>query len=158
MATRTTLLIVPATLLVLVAATHAQQSAPAPRPAPRGLTTSRTWTDDDLDKIMKQLGPAATNLAKLIADKEGPAAEAHADTVEYYLDEAEQFFDARNIADAEDLARQASSHADHVEDAVEAGDFAKAGEHLKLLMGTCESCHSKHRERAADGTYSLKKD
>jgi cytochrome c556 len=157
MTKRTILTLVASVALYTTVAVAADQSAPAPRPAPRGLTTSRTWTDDDLDKIMKQVGATAANLQKLIAAKEAPAAEAHADTLQYYFEEAEQFFDERKIPEAEQFARQAGEHADDVEDAVEADDLTKAAEHLKLLMNTCQSCHSKFREQAADGSYSLKK-
>lgn len=157
MTKRTLLMLAPAVLLSSAIAVVAQQTSPSPRPAPTGLTTSRTWTDDDLDAIMKQLDRAATTLDKLIAANEGPAAEAHADTVEHYLDEAEQFFDARKVTEAEALARRASDHADDIEDAVEDDDFGKAADHMKLLLETCETCHSKFRERAADGSFQLKK-
>src|SRR5262245_18061468 len=124
MATRTILSLGSAVLLFSSVIVAAQQSAPAPRPAPRGLTTSRTWTDDDLDRIMKQVGPTAMNLQKLLDAKEAPATVAHADTLQYYFDVVEQFFHARKIPEAEELARQASSHVDHVEDAVEGNDFS----------------------------------
>ena len=148
-------MLVPALLLFTAIATTAQ--GPPPRPAPSGLTTSRTWTDDDIDRIMKQVEPAAANLQKLIEAKEAPAAEAHADTLQYYFDDVEEFFDARQITEAEEFAQQAGEHANHVEDAVEGNDFAKAGEHLKRLMATCQSCHAKFRERLPDGAYQLKK-
>jgi cytochrome c556 len=157
MTKRTILTLVASVALLTTIVVSADQSTPAPRPAPRGLTTSRTWTDDDLDKIMKQVGPTAANLQKLIAAKEAPAAEAHADTLQYYFEDVEQFFDERKIPEAEQLARQAGEHADDVEDAVEDNDLAKAEEHLKLLMSTCETCHAKFRERAADGSYAMKK-
>jgi hypothetical protein len=156
MTKRTILMLVPAFLLTSVIAIPAQGPPPA-RPGPSGLTTSRTWTDDDIDKIMKMVGPAAANLRKLIDAKEAPAAEAQADTLEYYFDEVEAFFDARKITEAEAFAEEAGEHANHVEDAVEANDLAKADEHLKLLMTTCQNCHAKFRERTADGAYQLKK-
>jgi cytochrome c556 len=155
MTKRTILLLVPAFLLLTALATTTP--GPPPRPAPDGLTTSRTWTDDDIDRIMKQVGPTAANLRKLVDAKQAPAAEAHADTLQYYFDEVEEFFDARKITEAEEFAQQAGEHANHVEDAVEADDFATADEHLKLLTATCQSCHSKFRERLPDGSYQLKK-
>jgi cytochrome c556 len=155
MTKRTILMLVAALLLTSALVMTAQ--GPPPRPAPRGLTTSRTWTDGDLDKIMKLVGPAAENLRKLIDAKEAPAAEAQADTLQFYFDDVEEFFDARRIAEAEEFAQEAGEHANHVEDAVEANDLAKAGEHLKLLMATCQNCHSKFRERTPEGEYQLKK-
>jgi hypothetical protein len=156
MTKRTILMLVPAVLLTSAIVITAQQRPPV-KPGPSGLTTSRTWTDDDLDKIMKQVGPTAENLRKLIDAKEAAAAEAHADTLEYYFDEVEDFFDARKITEAEELAEQASEHANHIEDAVEDNDFANANEHMKLLMATCDTCHAKFREQLPDGSYRLKK-
>jgi cytochrome c556 len=144
-------------LLFASAITIVAQQSPPVRPAREGLTTSRTWTDDDLDKIMKQVGTGAANLRKLIDAKEAPAAEAQADTLEYYFDETEAFFDARKLADAEQWAEDASDHANQIEDAVEDNDFVKAAEHLKLLMAACQTCHTKYRERLADGAYQIKK-
>jgi hypothetical protein len=106
---------------------------------------------------MKQIGPAAMNLRKLIDDKAAPAAEAHADTLEHLFDDVEEFFKARKVEDAEKWAGEATAHANHVEEAIKGKDFGKASEHLKLLMGMCETCHTKHRERLADGTYQFKK-
>jgi len=155
MTKRTILMLVPAILITAVVLSA--QQGPPPRTGPSGLTTSRTWTDDDIDKIMKQVGPAAANLRKLIDAQQAPAAEAQADTLEYYFDEVEAFFDARKINEAEELAEQASDQANEVEDALEVTDFAKASGNLKLLMGTCQNCHSKFRERLADGSYQLRK-
>lgn len=155
MTTRMILLLV-AGFFITSLATSAQPSPP-PRPIGRGLTTSSTWTDDDLEKTMKQISPAAINLRKLIDDKVAPAAEAHADTLEHLFDDVEEFFKARKLEDAEKWARAATDHANHVEEAIKGKDFGKASEHLKLLMGMCETCHTKHRERLADGTYQFKK-
>jgi cytochrome c556 len=143
------------TLFIGTFALTAQQLPP--KAAPDGLTTNRTWTDDDLDKIMKQVGPAAATLGKMIDAKEAPSAEAHADTLEHFFRDVEDFFDNRGLEEAETLAQQATTHAGHVEDAAEDKDFAKANEHLKLLMNTCQTCHSKFRERDASGAYHLKK-
>ena len=128
-----------------------------PKPAPDGLTTNRTWTDDDLEKMMKQIDAASATLGKMIEAKEGPSAEAHADTVEHLFRDVEDFFDNRRIPEAEQFAQDATAHANHVEDAAEDKDFAKASEHLKLLMATCDSCHAKFRERDPSGTFRLKK-
>jgi hypothetical protein len=142
--------------LFITTVTVAAQQIP-PRPAPEGLTTSRTWTDDDLEKFMKQIGPGAANLRKLIDAQAAPAAEAQADMLEHFFDDVEEIFDARKYDDAEQWAQDASEYANHIEDAVEAKDFTKASEQLKLLMGQCQMCHAKYRERLPDGTYQLKK-
>jgi hypothetical protein len=128
-----------------------------PKPAPDGITTNRTWTDGDLDKIMKQVGPTAANLGKMLAAQNGPSSESHADTLEHLFRDVEDFFDNRGMEDAEEFAQQATSHANHAEDAAEDKDFAKATEHFKLLLAACQNCHTKFRERDANGAYHLKK-
>ena len=153
--TTRTILTLAASLFFVTLSVTAQQLPP--KPAPDGLTTNRTWTDDDLDKIMKMVGPTAATLRKMIDAQEAPSAEAHADTLEHYFRDVEDFFDNRHMEDAETLAKEATSHAGHVEDAAEDKDFAKANEHLKLLMATCQNCHTKFREREASGAYRLKK-
>jgi hypothetical protein len=55
-----TILILGVALFLTTFSIAAQQLPP--KPAPDGLTTNRTWTDDDLDKIMKQIGPTAATL------------------------------------------------------------------------------------------------
>ena len=153
--TMRTILILGVALFLTTFSIAAQQLPP--KPAPDGLTTNRTWTDDDLEKVMKQIGPAAATLRKMIDAQEAASAEAHADTLEHFFRDVEDFFDGRHISEAETLAKQATSHAGHVEDAAEEKDFAKANEHLKLLMATCQACHTKFRERDASGAYHLKK-
>jgi cytochrome c556 len=153
--TTRTILLLSSFLFVLVCAGSAQQLPP--KPAPEGLTVNKTWTDDDLARLMKQLQPAAATLRKMIDAREAKSAEAHADRIEHIFRDVEDFFDARDLADAETLARDASNHANHVEDAAEANAFDKAAEHFKLLMATCQSCHDRFREQDANGGYRLKK-
>ena len=153
--TRRIILTLGASLFLATFSITAQQLPP--KPAPDGLTTNRTWTDDDIDRIMKQVGPAAATLRKMIDAQAAPSAEAHADTLEHLFRDVEDFFDGRHLSEAETLAKQATSHAGHVEDAAEEKDFAKASEHLKLLMATCQTCHTKFREQDASGAYRLKK-
>jgi cytochrome c556 len=140
----------------VVSASVGGQQLP-PKPAPDGLTTTRNWKDEDLDKIMKQVGPTAATLRKMIDARESLSAEAHADTLEHFFRDVEDFFDARGTLEAEQLAEEAIGHASRIEDAAEGKDFAKADEHLKRLMNTCQTCHSKFRDRDASGAYHLKK-
>ena len=139
------------------AISFAQSVPPAPRPSPSALTTNSIWTDSDYEKMMKQIGSGAGTLRKLIDDKAADAAEAQADTLQKLFDDVEEFWVARKVTDAKEWADTAASHAGHVEDAVDKKDFAKADEHLKLLMSTCQSCHAKYRERLPDGSYQMKK-
>jgi cytochrome c556 len=143
--------------LALAITIAAQSVPPAPRPSPSALVTNSNWTDADYEKMMKQIGSGAGNLRKLIDGKHADAAEAQADTLQKLLDDVEEFWTARKVTDAKEWAESAAAHAGHVEDAADGKDFAKADEHLKLLMGTCQTCHAKYRERLPDGTFQMKK-
>ena len=68
------------------------------------------------------------------------------------FDEVEDFWDcAQGDATPKTGPTDAEQHAGHIEDAAEAKDFAKAAEHLKLLMGTCQTCHTKYRDGCLTG-------
>jgi len=144
-----------AAVLLIGAVIHAAQGPP-PTPAPTGLTTSRTWTDADLDRIMKEVGATVALLRKALDGQTADLAKQHADKLEMLFEDVDDFWNARNVDDAEDWADDAAEHADHIEDAVDGKDFAKAGEHFKLLQAQCSTCHTKYRDKAPDGSYRIK--
>ena len=150
---RSSLLIAAVTLVG--AAAIAAQGTP-PQPAGAGMTTSRTWTDADYDKIMKEVGPAFGMLRKSIDGQNAEMVKTHADKLEELFEQVDDFWNARNVDDAEDWGDDAAEHADHIEDAADAKDFTKAAEHAKLLQGTCAACHTKYREKGPDGQYRIK--
>lgn len=150
------ILIAAAGALVAALGISAQQP-PAPTPSSASMTTTRTWADDDLDKIMKQIGAARGVLQKAVDGKNTAEAEATAARLQVLFNEVEQFFDARKMGEPEDWADDAADHAEHVEDSVEAQDFARAAEHLKLLASSCQTCHTKYRDKSPDGGFVMKK-
>ena len=129
---------------------------PPPQPAPSGVTTSRTWTDADYDKIMKEVGATVGLLRKSLDGQNAEMAKQQAEKLESLFEEADDFWNARNVDDAQDIADDAAEHADHIEDAVDDKDFTKAAEHMKLMQGTCAACHGKYRDKAPDGSYRIK--
>lgn len=147
-------LLLAATTLVGAATIAAQ--GPPPQPAPSGLTTARTWTDADYDKIMKEVGATVALLRKSMEGQNAEMAKQQADKLEMLFEDADDFWNARNVDEAQDLADDAAEHADHIEDAADEKDFAKAAEHMKLLTGTCAACHGKYRDKAPDGSYRIK--
>lgn len=143
-------------LAVLIAAVAIAAQGPPPTPAATGLTTARTWTDADYDKIMKEVGATAGLLRKSIDGQNAELAKQQADKLELLFEEADDFWNARNVRDAADWADDAAEHADHIEDAADDKDFTKAAEHMKLLQGTCATCHGKYRDKAPDGSFRIK--
>ena len=122
---------------VLVAAIVVTAQGPPPTPAGAGITTARTWTDADYDKIMKEVGATVALLRKSVEGQNIELAKQQADKLELLFEEADDFWNSRNVRDAADWADDAAEHADHVEDAADEKDFTKAAEHMKLLQGTC---------------------
>ena len=140
--------------LIAVVAIAAQ--GPPPAPAATGLTTARTWTDADYDKIMKEVGTTVGLLRKSIDGQNAELAKQQADKLELLFEEADDFWNARNVRDAADWADDAAEHADHIEDAADDKDFTKAAEHMKLLQGMCATCHGKYRDKSPDGSFRIK--
>ena len=140
----------------LVGAVTITAQGPPPQPAPSGLTTARTWTDADYEKIMKEVGATVGLLRKSIDGQNADLAKQQSDRLEMLFEEADDFWNARNVRDAADWADDASEHADHIEDAADEKDFTKAAEHMKLMQGVCATCHGKYRDKAPDGSYRIK--
>jgi hypothetical protein len=139
---------------LLGAVTIAAQGAP-PQPAPSGVTTSKTWTDADLERLMKEISSTVALLRKSI-DGQNVDAKEQADKIEMLFEDVDDFWNARNVDEAQDFADDAAEHAEHIEDAVDGKDFVKAAEHLKLLQAQCASCHGKFRDKGPDGQFRIK--
>ena len=127
-----------------------------PQPAGAGVTMAKTWTDDDLDKLMKEISSSVGVMRKALDGQNAELAKTNADKIEELFEQVDDFWSARNVKDAADIADDAAEHADHVEDAIDAKDFTKAAEHAKLLQATCASCHGKYRDKGPDGQYRIK--
>jgi hypothetical protein len=147
-------LLLTAVLLLAVVTITAQ--GPPPQPAPVGITTARTWTDTDYDKIMKEVGATVALLRKSIEGQNAEMAKQQADKLEMLFEEADDFWNSRNVRDAAEWADDAAEHADHIEDATDEKDFTKAAEHMKLMQSMCATCHGKYRDKAPDGNYRIK--
>jgi hypothetical protein len=143
-----------ATALVY-AVTITAQGQP-PQPAGTATTMAKTWTDDDLDKLMKEIGATNGALRKAIDGQNAELLKTNADKLEDLFEQVDDFWSARNVKDAADVADDAAEHAEHLEDDADAKDFAKAAEHAKLLAAACASCHGKYRDKGPDGQYRIK--
>ncbi len=66
------------------------------------------------------------------------------------------YFKKNNTSDALDMCKQAFAAATGVSKAAKAGNMDEAAAQFKTLNGTCAGCHKAHREKAADGSYSIK--
>ena len=120
--------------------------------------SAQTKTDEDYDKLMKAVGATVGSMRKNIegqmADGDGCRCRRRWPICRRTTRRSGPRARCRKRPTGP-LPPQA--HATEVEKAVAAKNMASAGEHMKLLMGTCAQCHAKYRDKAADGTYMIKK-
>jgi cytochrome c556 len=141
-------------LTLAAAMTVAAQGTPAQ--APPAAAVAKTWTDADLDKLMKEIGSTVGMLRKSVDGQNAELAKEQADKMIHLFEDVDDFWNARNVRDAADWADDAAEYAEHTKDAIDTKDFAKASEHLKLLQSTCGTCHTKYRDKGPDGNYRIK--
>ncbi len=117
------------------------------------MLSAQAKTDEDYDKLMKAVG--AANGAMRGAAKEqnaaGVAAEA-AKMVALFKD-AQQFWTARNNAEAAEWSGAAMKQADAL---AKSTDINAAMGAMKELGGSCMTCHTKYREKTETG-FAIKK-
>jgi len=106
-----------------------------------------------IDKTMKAVGPAFGAARKALEAGDMAAAKTSAESLSKSFVETEAFFKSHGKADGVELAQAAKKAVDAIV-AGATGDAAKAaaGEAGK----TCAGCHTKYRDKAADGSYTFK--
>lgn len=119
--------------------------------------SAQSKTDEDYDKLMKAVGATVGSMRKNLEGQKSDAVIADARKMAGFQKDSAAFWTSRKVKEAADWSTAAANHASEVEKAVAAKNMASAGEHMKLLMGTCTQCHAKYRDKAADGTYIIKK-
>ena len=119
--------------------------------------SAQAKTDEDYDKLMKAVGATVGSMRKNMEGQMADGVAADAKKMAALQKDSAAFWTARKVQEAADWSTDAANHAAEVEKAVAAKNMASAGEHMKLLMGTCAQCHAKYRDKAADGTYIIKK-
>jgi hypothetical protein len=106
-----------------------------------------------MDKTMKSMGPTFIALRKAVDSGAMADAKTNAEAISNAFVETESFFKSHDKADGVEWAQAARKAAGAIAAAASA-EAAKAptGE----LTKTCNGCHAKYRERAADGAYNYK--
>jgi cytochrome c556 len=116
------------------------------------------WAQPDEAKyreLMKQIGPATGALNKKIAAKDGTAAD-DAHKLQALFGEVQEFWKARNAADAITFAEDAAAGFGTVGELAASGKWDDAGPSLKKTTANCAGCHTAHREKADDGSFKIK--
>lgn len=115
-----------------------------------------TADDIALSKIMKQVGPANTQLRAALDGSNLDAAKQHIATLKQTFLEAETFWKPKGKTDAIQWSADARKAVDAVEKAVAATKWDEAKTAAGALGQTCQQCHGAHRIRIDDGTYRIK--
>lgn len=116
----------------------------------------KTWSDEDLDKMMKEVGASVGAMRKALDGQNAELAKTNAAKMGTLFADVQAFWKSRNVTDAASTAGDAVKHAKAVEAAIDGKDFTKAAEHAKMLQGTCASCHKQYRDKGPDGNYRIK--
>ena len=106
--------------------------------------SAQAKTDEDYDKLMKTVGATVGSMRKNMEGQMADALAADAAKMAGLQKDSAAFWTSRQVKEAADWSTAAAGHATEVEKAVAAKNMASAGEHMKLLMGTCAQCHAKY--------------
>ena len=115
--------------------------------------SAQAKTDEDYDKLMKGVG-AANGAMRKAADPDAVAAESK--KLEAFFKEAAAFWTGRNNKEAADWATAAMGQAAAITKAAAAKNTEEITAAQKQLGGTCQTCHTKYREKTETG-YAIKK-
>jgi hypothetical protein len=115
-----------------------------------------TADDVALSKIMKQVGPANTQLRPALDASNVDVAKQHVATLKQMFAETEAFWKTKGQADAIQWAGDARKAVDSLEKAVAASKWDEAKTAAGALGTTCQQCHGAHRTRVDDGTFRIK--
>ena len=113
--------------------------------------------DANFQTAMKAAGAACGRLKKNVEAK-GSADDIAKDAEEVAQNFRKMgaYWKQHQVNDAMDLCRKAFGSAMAVSKAAKAGNMDEVASNFKTLTGTCAPCHTAHREKAADGSYSIK--
>lgn len=120
-------------------------------------TAQAPSSEEDFDKLMKSVGATVGSMRKNMEGQMGDGVAADAKKLAELQKNNAAFWTARNADDAAGWANAVVTHAMEIEKAVAANNMASAGEHMKLMMGNCQQCHAKYRDKGADGGFMIKK-
>ena len=114
-------------------------------------------TDEDFSKVMKSVGATSGSLRKNIEGQAADGIVADAKKMTDLMKINMTFWNEQRNKEAADWAKGAMEAAAAIDTAVAAKDMAAVAASAKVLGSSCQTCHMKYRDRAADGTYSIKK-
>jgi mono/diheme cytochrome c family protein len=116
------------------------------------------WAQSDADyqSWMKSNGAAVASLNKNLTAKAGAAAAMDAKALADNFTKVAAYWQSKNVNDAVKFAQDAKTGFAQVADLAAAGKFDEASAAVKTAQTNCAGCHMAHRERAPDGTFTMK--
>ncbi len=107
-------------------------------------------------KLMKDTNSAAQALRGHVQAKDYDAIAADAASLKKLFADTEAFWAPRKADDAIGLAKTGSQAAADLETAAKAKNEEGVAAAARALTGTCQACHTAHRERLPDGSSEIK--
>ena len=114
--------------------------------------SGKAQADAEFVGWMKGIAAANGSLRKNVEAKAGAEAAAEATKIADLLGKVKAHFEAKK-SHAAMMAGESQAAFAKVAEAAKAGDATEA---LKTAGATCGGCHNAHREKAADGSYTIK--
>lgn len=119
-----------------------------------GSMVAQAPSEEDYMKGMKEIGSAMGAIRKSMEGDPGMAAKS-AMMLEAPLTTALAFWQAEGTEDAIRDTQMALQYSAELSKALMSNDSDGAAGALKMLGGTCGSCHKAHREQLPDKTYRI---
>ncbi len=113
-------------------------------------------SESDFSGWMKQVAATSGKAKGDIAAKDAKAISADAKTFEGIFTQVEASFTSKGIADGAAQAKAAHTAASAAAKAADAGNVDAAAASLSMVTGSCNGCHSVHREGEKGGPYKIK--
>jgi cytochrome c556 len=111
---------------------------------------------EELQQAMKTAGANFGGLRKSIEAKDAMATTAAADKLAAAFPVVRAHFEEHKMQDGVDFATTAEKASKSLSEAAKAGNWDQAAADMKTIGGTCQGCHSAHREKLPDGTFKMK--
>ena len=111
---------------------------------------------EEFQATMKSTGASFATLRKTVEAKQGPETAAAAEKLVPLYKQVQAHFEEHKMQDGITMAKTGQESAANLAAAAKAGDWDKASAELKTIGGTCQGCHTAHREKLPDGTYKMK--
>lgn len=107
-------------------------------------------------KLMKDINAAAGELRTHSQAKDYDAIAADAAKLKPLFADVEKFWTARKADDAIEFAKTGAKGAADLETAAKTKNEEGVTAAAKAVSGTCQGCHTAHRERLPDGSSEIK--